>query len=165
MTLPPIARLSGGRALVRAGGAAALVALLIGSAMARRQARAHQTVPATEWARRCSVRLNHVRGELRHYSRELGRVQVRVGETESTARAELILPPQYVARIEYRADQNEPPVFDWEETATPVAGSFALHRRVGRFDLTVVADDSDERGLRFAATMQPLLDQCLMDAE
>jgi hypothetical protein len=165
MTLPAVARLSGGRALARAGGAAALVALVLSSSMARRQAREHQAPPAAEWASRCSARLNHVRGELRHYSRELGHVQVRVGESQTTARAELILPPQYMARIEYRADQNDPPVFDWEEAPTPVAGSFALHRRVGRFDLTVVADDSDERGLRFAATMQPLLDQCLMDAE
>ena len=56
-------------------------------------------------------------------------------------------------------------MFDWEEAPTSVAGSFALHRRVGHFDLTVVADDSDERGLAFAAKMQPLLDECLMEAQ
>ena len=56
-------------------------------------------------------------------------------------------------------------MFDWEETATPVAGSFALHRRVGHYDLLVVADDADDRGLAFAAKMQPLLDECLMEAQ
>jgi hypothetical protein len=46
-----------------------------------------------------------------------------------------------------------------------VVGSFALHRHVGHYDLLVVADDSDERGLLFAARMQPLLDECLMEAK
>ena len=32
-------------------------------------------------------------------------------------------------------------------------------------DLTVVADDTDERGLMFAAHMQPLLDECVMEAQ
>jgi hypothetical protein len=164
MTLPQVARLHGGRALARAGGAAALLALVAGG-FAGATYRRQPAAPTAIWASGCAARLNHVRGELHHYSREFRRAEVRVGESAQTARVELVLPPQYTARIEYRADQNEPPVFDWEEAPTPVAGSFALHRRVGRFDLTVVADDSDERGLRFAAAMQPLLDQCLMDAE
>jgi hypothetical protein len=163
MTLPLVARLFDGRILARAAGAAGLLALIAGGV--RDTNHRAPAVPTAVWTNGCTARLNHVRAELRHYSRDFRHAEVRTGESADTARVELILPPQYMARIEYRADQDEPPVFDWEEEATPVAGSFALHRRVGRFDLTVVADDSDERGLRFAATMQPLLDQCLMDAE
>lgn len=161
MTLPLVARLFDGRVLARAAGAAGLLALVAGGFDTNHHAHA---VPTPAWTSGCATRMNHVRAELRHYSRDFRHTEVRTGESNDTARVELILPPQYMARIEYRVDQDEPPVFDWEEAPTPVAGSFALHRRVGRFDLTVVADDSDERGLRFAATMQPLLDQCLMDA-
>jgi hypothetical protein len=82
-----------------------------------------------------------------------------------SAWTELRLLPQYSARIEYRPGEDAPPVFDWEEAPTPVSGSFALHRHVGHFDLLVVADDSDDHGLAFAARMQPLLDECLMEAQ
>jgi hypothetical protein len=95
---------------------------------------------------------------------ELARAGVRLAWGQHVAWAELSLAPQYLARIEFRPGDDSPPVFDWEEAPTPVAGSFALHRRVGHFDLTVVADDADERGLAFAARMQPLLDECLMEA-
>jgi hypothetical protein len=117
------------------------------------------------WVDACVARMEHEKLKLADVSEELGRVDVHEAWSVRTAWAELRLVPQYSARIEYRPGEEAPSVFDWEETATPVAGSFALHRRVGHFDLTVVADDSDERGLAFAARMQPLLDECLMEAQ
>ena len=127
--------------------------------------------PATQasikapWVQSCVARMEREKLKLADVSEELGRADVHEAWSVRAAWAELRLQPQYSARIEYRPGDDEPSVFDWEETATPVVGSFALHRRVGHFDLTVVADDSDERGLAFAARMQPLLDECLMEAQ
>src|SRR6478609_5372756 len=115
------------------------------------------------WVDACVARMEREKLKLADVSQELGRADVHEAWSVRAAWAELRLMPQYSARIEYRPGEEAPSVFDWEETATPVAGSFALHRRVGHFDLTVVADDSDERGLAFAAKMQPLLDECLME--
>ena len=117
------------------------------------------------WVDACVARMEREKLKLADVSQELGRADVHEAWSVRAAWAELRLQPQYSARIEYRPGDDQPSVFDWEETATPVAGSFALHRRVGHFDLTVVADDSDERGLAFAARMQPLLDECLMEAQ
>ena len=117
------------------------------------------------WVDACVARMEREKLRLADVSEELGRADVHEAWSVRAAWAELRLMPQYSARIEYRPGEEAPSVFDWEETATPVAGSFALHRRVGHFDLTVVADDSDERGLAFAARMQPLLDECLMEAQ
>ena len=121
------------------------------------------TTPA--WTSTCEARLEQARMQLGSFSGEFGQAEVRTLGAHHWARVELTMPPQYAARIEYRLGGDDlPAVFDWEEAPTPVMGSFALHRHVGAFDLSVVADDSDERGLRFAALMQPLLDGCLMDA-
>jgi hypothetical protein len=117
------------------------------------------------WVDACVARMEREKLKLADVSEELGRADVHEAWSVRAAWAELRLLPQYSARIEYRPGEEAPSVFDWEETATPVAGSFALHRRVGHFDLTIVADDSDERGLAFAARMQPLLDECLMEAQ
>ena len=117
------------------------------------------------WVDTCAQRMEREKLKLADVSEELGRADVQQAWTVRAAWAELKLEPQYSARIEYRPGDDAPSVFDWEETATPVAGSFALHRRVGHYDLTVVADDSDERGLAFAAKMQPLLDECVIEAQ
>src|SRR3954469_2375622 len=117
------------------------------------------------WVVACAARMERAKLKLSDVSEELGRADVQQAWSVRAAWAELRLLPQYSARIEYRPAEEAPSVFDWEETATPVAGSFALHRRVGHYDLMVVADDADERGLAFAARMQPLLDECLMEAE
>jgi hypothetical protein len=125
-------------------------------------------VPASiraPWVDACAARMEHAKLRLADVSEELGRADVQQAWSVRTAWAELRLQPQYSARIEYRPGDDSPSVFDWEETPTPVAGSFALHRRVGHFDLTVIADDSDDSGLVFAAKMQPLLDECLMEAQ
>jgi hypothetical protein len=117
------------------------------------------------WVDACAARMERAKLKLADVSAELGRADVQQAWSVRTAWAELRLLPQYSARIEYRPGDDSPSVFDWEETPTPVAGSFALHRRVGHFDLTVIADDSDDSGLVFAAKMQPLLDECLMEAQ
>jgi hypothetical protein len=117
------------------------------------------------WVDACAARMERAKLKLADVSAELGRADVQQAWSVRTAWAELRLLPQYSARIEYRPGDDSPSVFDWEETPTPVAGSFALHRRVGHFDLTVIADDSDDDGLAFAAKMQPLLDECLMEAQ
>ena len=117
------------------------------------------------WVQTCATKLEDARARLVEAVPEVARADVRQAWTMRSAWAELKLQPQYSARIEYRPADDSPSVFDWEETPTPVSGSFALHRRVGGFDLSIVADDSDERGLLFAARMQPLLDQCLMEAK
>lgn len=117
------------------------------------------------WVDACVARMEREKLKLADVSEELGRADVHEAWSVRAAWAELRLLPQYSARIEYRPGEEAPSVFDWEETATPVVGSFALHRRVGHFDLTVVADDSDDSGLAFAARMQPLLDECLMEAQ
>jgi hypothetical protein len=126
------------------------------------------TAPASiraPWVNACAERMERAKLRLADVSEELGRVDVQQAWSVRAAWAELRLMPHYSARIEYRPGDEAPSVFDWEETATPVAGSFALHRRVGHYNLTVIADDSDERGLLFAARMQPLLDECLMEAD
>ena len=128
----------------------------------------HPAPPASiraPWVDTCAQRMEREKLQLADVSDELGRADVQQAWSVRAAWAELRLDPQYSARIEYRPGDDSPSVFDWEETPTPVAGSFALHRRVGHYDLTVVADDSDERGLAFAARMQPLLDECLMEAQ
>lgn len=117
------------------------------------------------WVDSCAQRMEREKLKLADVSTELGRADVRQAWSVRSAWAELKLLPQYSARIEYRPGDDAPSVFDWEEAPTPVVGSFALHRRVGHFDLTVVADDSDERGLAFAARMQPLLDECVIEAQ
>jgi hypothetical protein len=117
------------------------------------------------WVETCAARMERARVRLADDAAELAHAEVRQAWSLHAAWAELRLDPQYSARIEFRTADDSAPVFDWEETATPVAGSFALHRHVGRYDLTVVADDTDERGLMFAAHMQPLLDQCVMEAQ
>ena len=130
--------------------------------------RAHEAAPASiraPWVDTCAQRMEREKLKLADMSEELGRADVQQAWSVRAAWAELKLDPQYSARIEYRPGDDSPSVFDWEEAPTPVAGSFALHRRVGHYDLTVVADDSDERGLAFAARMQPLLDECLMEAQ
>jgi len=117
------------------------------------------------WVNACVARMEREKLKLADVSEELGRADVHEAWSVRAAWAELRLAPQYSARIEYRPGEEAPSVFDWEEAPTPVAGSFALHRRVGHYDLTVVADDSDERGLAFAARMQPLLDECVIEAQ
>ena len=96
---------------------------------------------------------------------ELGRADVQHAWSVRAARAELRCSRSIRRASSIGSGDELPSVFDWEEAPTPVAGSFALHRHVGHFDLLVVADDSDERGLAFAARMQPLLDECLMEAQ
>ncbi|HXU74741.1 MAG TPA: hypothetical protein VN947_35840 [Polyangia bacterium] len=117
------------------------------------------------WVDACVTRMEKAKLRLGDVSEELGQADVLQAWSVHSAWAELRLLPQYSARIEYRPNDDSPSVFDWEEAPTPVAGSFALHRRVGHYDLTVIADDSDDSGLAFAAKMQPLLDECLMEAE
>jgi hypothetical protein len=117
------------------------------------------------WVETCTAAMERMRVGLTDVSEDFAHADVRQAWSLHAASAELKLDPQYSARIEYRQADDVPAVFDWEEAPTPVVGSFALHRHVGHFDLTVVADDSDERGLAFAARMQPLLDGCLMGAQ
>jgi hypothetical protein len=145
----------------------ALAAIAFAGAVADVQ-ESRPTVPASiraPWVESCAARMEKAKLRLDDVSEELGRADVQAAWSVRAASAELRLQPQYSARIEYRPGDDAPSVFDWEEAPTPVAGSFALHRHVGHFDLTVVADDSDDRGLAFAAKMQPLLDECLMEAE
>ncbi len=152
---------------LRAGafaGAALCVAGLIGSRQASEAAAPAATIRAP-WVDSCAAQMERARLHLGELVPELARADVQQAWSLHAAWAELRLLPQYSARIEYRPADDSPSVFDWEEAPTPVAGSFALHRRVGHFDLTVVADDSDARGLTFAASMQPLLDECLMEAQ
>ena len=139
-----------------------------GAALASWRACTRSTKAATvhaPWIVGCATRMERARPRLGNVASELARAEVLQAWSLHAAWAELKLEPQYSARIEYRPADDSPSVFDWEQMATPVAGSFALHRRVGHFDLLVVADDSDERGLAFAARMQPLLDECLMEAQ
>jgi hypothetical protein len=169
MTLPQsVARLWGGRVVAKAALAAAgLSVFAVGDAEMR--AREHRAAQASSirapWVETCAAQMERARVRLTDVSAEFARSDVRQAWSMRSAWAELALSPQYSARIEYRPGEEAPSVFDWEETATPVAGSFALHRRVGHYDLMVVADDSDHRGLLFAARMQPLLDECLMEAK
>lgn len=159
-----VAKVASGRWL-RAPMIAAAALAVAGAAGAWR---AHEAAPASiraPWVDTCAQRMEREKLKLADVSEELGRADVQQAWSVRAAWAELRLLPQYSARIEYRPGDDSPSVFDWEEAPTPVAGSFALHRRVGHFDLTVVADDSDERGLAFAAKMQPLLDECLMEAQ
>ena len=118
-----------------------------------------------EWVDTCHARLTNARTAMSESAPELAHASVRSWFLAGHAGARLSLQPQYQALIVFDSGDERPSVFDWEEVATPVAGSFALHRHVGHFDLLVVADDSDERGLEFAARMQPLLDECLMEAQ
>ena len=148
-------------------GAFVAAAMCIGGALGSWRV-SEMAPPATvraPWVDACVARMERARLRLADLSTELGHADVQQAWSLHAAWAELRLLPQYSARIEYRPADESPSVFDWEEAPTPVAGSFALHRRVGHFDLLVVADDSDERGLAFAARMQPLLDECLMEAE
>jgi hypothetical protein len=117
------------------------------------------------WVTACAARMQEARSQMTLAAPELARAEVSERWSLSEASAQLALAPQYSAAIVYRPGDECPSVFDWEEMATPVAGSFALHRHVGHFDLSIIADDSDERGLMFAARMQPLLDECLMEAK
>jgi hypothetical protein len=167
MMLPAIKQLWGGRALLVGAGLLATSLVAGAGAEVAHETRAVAPAPAAHvaWTEACEARLERARMQLGRYAGEFGRAEVRTLGARRWARVELTLPPQYSARIEYRLGADDSPaVFDWEETPTPVVGSFALHRHVGAFDLAVIADDSDERGLRFAALMQPLLDGCLMDA-
>src|SRR2546430_16067799 len=86
------------------------------------------------WVDACAARMERVRLQLSEVAPELGRAYVGQAWTLRAAWAELRLHPQYSARIEYRPAEDLPSVFDWEEAPTPVAGSFALHRRVGHYD-------------------------------
>jgi hypothetical protein len=166
MIFPVVKHLSG-RALM-AGVALGSVVALGGAAALSLRTHPAEAAPSPQqpaWTTTCEARLEAARMQLGGYANEFGHAEVRTLGAHRWARVELTLPPQYAARIEYRLGGDElPAVFDWEEAPTPVMGSFALHRHVGAYDLSVVADDSDERGLRFAALMQPLLDGCLMDA-
>src|SRR6059058_886069 len=149
-------------------GAFVAVAMCVGGALGSCRVAEMAPAPASiraPWVDACVARMERARLRLADVSEDLGRADVQQAWSVRAAWAELRLLPQYSARIEYRPAEEAPSVFDWEETATPVSGSFALHRRVGHYDLLVVADDSDERGLAFAAKMQPLLDECLMEAE
>ena len=143
-------------------------AIAVGGALGAIGERRAEAPPASiraPWVDACAARMERAKLKLADVSTELGRAEVQQAWSVRAAWAELRLDPQYSARIEYRPAEDAPSVFDWEETATPVAGSFALHRRVGHYDLVVIADDADDRGLAFAARMQPLLDECLMEAE
>ena len=152
------------RAPLKAAAAAAALALAGGVDSRVQEVPAPASIHAP-WVDACAERMELAKPKLADVSEELGRADVQRAWSVHTAWAELRLQPQYSARIEYRPSDESPSVFDWEEAPTPVAGSFALHRRVGHFDLTVVADDSGDEGLAFAARMQPLLDECLMEAE
>jgi hypothetical protein len=163
-----------GRALVF--GAVATLALAAGTIWGTRDSRETDATEAPrslaqlpQWENRCIARLDRARLELTDWSPEFGRARVRAMQIDGLSGGHEIsvwleLPPQYTARIVWSAREGGPSVYDWEEAPTPVVGSFALHRRVENIDLTVVADDSDVRGQRFAQRMQPLLDDCLMDA-
>lgn len=160
--LSVLAKVWSGRALV--AGAVAGAALAVGALMVPLERIAERPpTPPTAWTSACAERMEQARRELGTWSPEFGAAEVRIAESGSLAAVELALPPQYSARIGFDIGEADS-VYDWEEAPTPVVGSFALHRRVGHFDLMLVADDSDERGLRFAAMMQPLLDACLMEA-
>lgn len=162
----PVVVAAGARWL-RAGllvGSAACGALILTSWRVREVAPTASSIKAP-WVETCAAQMERARLKLSEATPELAHADVRQAWGLRSAWAELRLDPQYSARIEYKPGDDSPSIFDWEETVTPVVGSFALHRRVGHFDLTVVADDSDERGLTFAAKMQPLLDECLMDAQ
>ena len=162
--LPTIAKLWGGRAVaVGAIGAAALSVIAVGAMGLR--VRPLQASIRAPWVLTCAAQMERARVRLAEMAPELARSDVRQAWSTRAAWAELALPPQYSARIDYRPAEESQEVFDWEEAPTPVEGSFALHRHVGHFDLLIVADDSDDRGLQFAARMQPLLDQCLMEAQ
>ena len=146
----------------------AVAALAVGGAIAGWSVGGEPAAPASiraPWVDACVARMENARLKLGDLSDELSHGEVLQAWSVRAAWAELRLLPQYSARIEYRPGDESPSVFDWEETATPIAGSFALHRRVGHYDLMVVADDSDDVGLAFAAKMQPLLDECLMEAQ
>ncbi len=161
----PVAKVVGGRWLV--AGAIAAGALCAGALGTWRVSELADVAPASiraPWVDSCAARMEQAKLRLADVSEDLGRADVQRAWSVRAAWAELRLDPQYSARIEYRPGDDSPSVFDWEEAPAP-EGSFALHRRVGHFDLTVVADDSDDVGLAFAAKMQPLLDQCLMEAE
>lgn len=163
----PVVAVAGGR-WWRLGRGAAAVVVVAGVLVAASEREDAPPAPASiraPWVDACVARMERARLRLGDVSEELGRAEVQQAWSVRAAWAELRLLPQYSARIEYRPGDDSPSVFDWEETATPVAGSFALHRRVGHYDLLVVADDSDDAGLAFAAKMQPLLDECLMEAE
>lgn len=162
--LPLVAKVVDGRAV----GAALAAALAAGALLVAPSLRVHEVRPAAvhaPWVSACAARMAEARAQLQLTVPELRRAEVDEVWSLSQAFARLQLAPQYTATIAYRPGEEAPSVFDWEETATPVAGSFALHRHVGSFDLSIIADDSDERGLLFAARMQPLLDQCLMEAK
>ena len=165
MMIPVVKQLIGGRAIITGLALGSILGIAGGGALGWR-ARAVEPPPRPpSWTSSCEARLEQARLQLDGYSGAFGRAEVRTLGARRWARVELTLPPQFSARIEYRLGADElPAVFDWEEAPTPVVGSFALHRHVGAYDLSVVADDSDEVGLRFAALMQPLLDGCLMDA-
>ena len=166
MMLPTIATRWGGRTVARgAMVAAALSVIAIGTAELRVSEVAHASSIRAPWVMTCAVQMERARVRLAETAPEWARGDVRQAWSTRSAWTELALPPQYSARIEYRPGEEAPSVFDWEEAATPVEGSFALHRHVGHFDLLIVADDSDDRGLQFAARLQPLLDECLMEAQ
>jgi hypothetical protein len=156
-------------AVVVANGRWLRAPLLLAAALAADVVIATQDHPPASirapWVDTCAQRMEREKLKLADVSDELGHADVQQAWSVRAAWAELRLDPQYSARIEYRPGDDSPSVFDWEEAPTPVAGSFALHRRVGHYDLTVVADDSDERGLAFAARMQPLLDECVIEAQ
>lgn len=162
----PVVAVAGGRRW-RLGLGAATVVVVAGALLTAQETRPAPP-PASiraPWVDACVARMENAKLKLGDVSEELGHADILQAWSVHAAWAELRLLPQYSARIEYRPGDDSPSVFDWEETATPVAGSFALHRRVGHYDLIVVADDSDDAGLAFAAKMQPLLDECLMEAQ
>jgi hypothetical protein len=164
VTVPAVVVASGG--WLRAGAFAA-AAICVGGGLAGWRV-SEMAPPASvhaPWVDACVARMERARLRLADVSEELGRADVQQAWSLHAAWAELRLQPQYSARIEFRPGDDAPSVFDWEETATPVSGSFALHRRVGHYDLLVVADDSGDAGLAFAARMQPLLDDCLIEAQ
>ncbi len=161
----PVVAVTGARALLGPLVGAALAAIAAASALGGVTEVAAPASIRAPWVDACAARMERAKLRLADVSEELGQVDVQRAWSVRAAWAELRLLPQYSARIEYRPADDSPSVFDWEEAPTPVAGSFALHRRVGHFDLLVVADDSGDSGLAFAARMQPLLDECLMEAE
>ena len=163
--LPLVAKVEGRALAVGAFAGAALLAAPLCAGMLDVREVAQQGTVRAPWVSTCGERLEEARARLAGDVPELARGKVQQTWSLRLAAVELTLPPQYSARIEFRPGDDSPSVFDWEEAPTPVTGSFALHRRVGHFDLTVVADDSDGRGLAFAAKMQPLLDDCVMEAQ
>ncbi|MDB4966399.1 MAG: hypothetical protein JWN44_2088 [Myxococcales bacterium] len=163
---PMIARIWGGRVVATGAlAAAALSVFAVADAGLRvREVKQASSIRAP-WVETCARQMERARLRLTEVAPEFAHGDVRQAWSTRAAWAELALAPQYSARIELRPSDEAPSVFDWEEASTPVVGSFALHRHVGHFDLLVVADDSDGRGLMFAARMQPLLDDCLMGAK